>query len=139
MANELYYHVGYIVSNLEAAMEELTASIGVAWQTPRDRAAGDRRWRMVYSGGPLPWVELVEGQPGTPWYCPDGAQIHHLGRFVYDLDAGIREAEGAGGRIEVDGRAISGRWVYLRLPHSGGLLELVEADDERRRQVLSAV
>jgi hypothetical protein len=127
-----YFHVCYVVPDLEAAMDELTRTIGTEWKEPRDRESGDMRWRLVYSEGAPPFVELVEGQPGTPWYAPDGPYLHHIGRFTYDLDEGIREFEAVGGHIEVDGREISGRWAYFRIPKSGALIELIEADDEAR-------
>jgi hypothetical protein len=127
-----YFHVCYIVPELEEAMDELTRSTGVEWQAPRDRASGDMRWRLVYSVGPPPFIELVEGEPGTPWHTAEG-QLHHIGRFTYDLDEGIREFEAVGGTIEVDGREITGRWAYFRIPTSGALIELIEADDDMRR------
>jgi predicted enzyme related to lactoylglutathione lyase len=127
-----YFHVAYVVPDLDAAMRELTAATGVSWQQPRDRVSGELRWRLVYTVEGPPFVELVEGRPGTPWHAPEGPQIHHIGRFTYDLDAGIREIEAAGGSIETDGRAISGRWVYMRVPSSGALIELIEADDDER-------
>jgi hypothetical protein len=138
--DEAYFHVGYVVPDLEAAMAELTTAMGVPWQEVRDRSSpyDDRlRWRMAYTSGPLPWIELVEGQTGTPWHSPRGPMLHHVGAFTYDLDAGIRRFEAAGGRIEVDGRGISGRWAYFRIPASGALIELIEADDQTRREPLA--
>jgi hypothetical protein len=127
--DELYFHVCYVVPELEPAMAELTRTVGVSWQDVRDRSSldGGMRWRLVYTRGPLPWIELVEGQPGTPWHSPDGPRLHHFGGFTHE----------AGGRIEVDGREISGRWAYFRLPTSGALIELIEADDADRRERLA--
>ena len=129
--SELYFHVCYVVPDLEAAMAELTQTVGVRWQEPRDRASGDMRWRLVYSEGPPPFIELVEGAPGSPWHTAAG-RLHHVGRFTYDLDEGIQAFAAAGGEIELDGRGISGRWAYFRVPASGALIELIEADDETR-------
>jgi hypothetical protein len=128
----LYFHVCYVVPDLEAAMEELTRTVGVTWKEPRDRESGDMRWRLVYSDGGPPLIELVEGAPGTPWHTPDGPYLQHIGRFTYDLDEEIRAFEAVGGQIEVDGRDISGRWAYFRVPQTGALIELIEADDEAR-------
>jgi hypothetical protein len=86
------------------------------------------RWRLVYSDGGPPFIELVEGAPGTPWHAPDGPQLHHFGCFTTDLDAGIAEIQNGGGHLETDGREISGRWTYMRTPRSGALIELIEAD-----------
>jgi Glyoxalase/Bleomycin resistance protein/Dioxygenase superfamily len=131
MATEApYFHACCVVANLEQAMEELTAAIGIQWQPTRDRASGDMRWRVVYSVQGPPFIELVEGRPGTPWHAAEDSQLHHIGRFTSDLDAGIAAIEAAGGHVEIDGREISGRWVYMRAPQSGALVELIEADEE---------
>jgi hypothetical protein len=125
---EPYFHVCCVVPDLEAAMEELTGATGVIWQEVRERQSGDMRWRLVYSAGGPPMIELVEGQPGTPWHSPTGPRLHHWGSFTPDLDAAIAQIEHAGGAVEVDGREISGRWTYMRAPRSGALIELIEAD-----------
>jgi hypothetical protein len=117
-------------------MRELSGALGVRWQKTRDRTSGDLRWRVAYTVEGPPFIELVEGQPGTPWYTPEGPHLHHFGRFTEDLDAGIRAVEQAGGRLETDGRKISGRWAYLRAPRSGALIELIEADERTRERFL---
>ena len=85
------------------------------------------RWRMVYSAPGAPFIELVQGEPGSPWHCTQ-AQLHHLGCFTDDLDAGVAQIQRGGGSIETDGRTISGRWAYLRTIRTGALIELIEAD-----------
>jgi hypothetical protein len=124
---EPYFHVCSVVPDLEAAMQELSAATGVSWQAIRDRESADMRWRLVYSAGGPPFIELVEGQLGTPWHTAE-PRLHHWGCFTENLDAGIAQIERAGGRVEVDGRRISGRWTYMRIPLSGALVELIEAD-----------
>jgi hypothetical protein len=138
-AIEPYFHVCCIVPDLELAMTELTEAMGLDWQPVRDRTSGEMRWRLVYSVQGPPFVELVEGAPGTPWDASDGPRLHHFGRFTEDLDAGIGAIEQAGGRIETDGRRISGRWAYVRAPRSGALIELIEADEQGRRRFLDGV
>lgn len=138
---EPFFHVGYLVPDLERAMAEMTATIGIMWGPVKDRASGEMRWRVVYSAGEPPYVELIEGRPGCPWYSPGGAELHHFGRYEVDLDRGIERIADAGGWVEVDGRAISGRWVYMRVPSSGALIELIEAPDggvERLAQLRGA-
>jgi Glyoxalase/Bleomycin resistance protein/Dioxygenase superfamily len=136
---EPYFHVCCVVPNLEQAMEELTRSIGVSWQKTRERESGELRWRLVYSVDGPPFIELVEGAPGTPWETPDGPRLHHFGRFTDDLDAGIAVIEAAGGHVETDGREISGRWAYVRAPRSGALVELIEADEQGRERFFQRV
>jgi hypothetical protein len=134
---EPYFHVCCVVADLEQAMEELTCAMGVRWQGIRDRKSGDMRWRLVYSVEGPPFIELVEGAPGTPWDASDGPRLHHFGRFTHDLEAGIGEIEDAGGSVETDGRTISGRWAYVRAPRSGALIELIEADEAGRERFVT--
>lgn len=134
---EPYFHVCCVVPSLEQAMAELSGAIGVSWKEIRDRSSGEMRWRLVYSVEGPPFIELVEGEPGTPWHTPEGPVLHHIGRFTEDLDAGIEAIERAGGHIETDGREISGRWAYLRTPVSGALIELIEADEQGRQRFLN--
>jgi hypothetical protein len=136
---EPYFHVCSVVPDMEQAMEELGEAMGLHWQTIRDRASGDMRWRVVYSVEGPPFIELVEGQPGTPWHTAEGPRLHHLGRFTDDLDTGIAAIERAGGHIETDGREISGRWAYVRAPRSGALIELIEADEQGRERFFQRV
>jgi hypothetical protein len=136
---EPYFHVCCIVADLDEAMEELSGALGLSWLVTRDRKSGDKRWRVVYSAEGPPFVELVEGSPGTPWHVTDGSRLHHMGRFTDDLEAGIAGLESAGGHVEVDGRDISGRWVYVRLPVSGALVELIEADERGRQEFMARI
>lgn len=133
-----YFHVCCVVPDLESAMTEMSEAIGVSWQSIRDRSSGNMRWRLVYSADGPPFIELVQGEPGTPWHTSVGPVLHHFGRFTEDLDAGIAEIETAGGGIETDGRLISGRWAYLRVPRSGALIELIEADAAAQERFLAS-
>jgi hypothetical protein len=123
-----YFHVGYVVPRLEDAMDEFTNTLGLRWEEPREHASGAQHWRLAYSLEGPPFVELIEGTPGTPWYAT-APRLHHLGRFTYDLDEEIERFTAARARIEVDGREISGRWAYFALASSGVLVEVIEASD----------
>jgi Glyoxalase/Bleomycin resistance protein/Dioxygenase superfamily len=133
-----YFHVCCVVPDLESAMTELSDAIGVSWQSIRDRSSGDLRWRLVYSADGPPFIELVQGEPGTPWHVSAEPALHHFGRFTADLEAGIADIESAGGAVETDGRLISGRWAYLRLPRTGALIELIEADATAQERFLAS-
>lgn len=101
------YHVGIVVPDLEAAMEELGTALGLSWPSPQSRTRTFRgpagcfgaELRFVFSRQGPPYLELIEGVAGTPW--EPGTGIHHIGIWVDDLeDAATRLAE-AGAPIEV--------------------------------------
>jgi hypothetical protein len=96
MNGESYFHVGLIVPKLEPALEELTALLGLAWRdtvdgdVPVRNADGSEqvvRIRFAYSQQ-APYLEVIEGVPGTPWaYSDEGSNLHHLGFFSDDVPA----------------------------------------------------
>lgn len=135
-----YFHVGYVVSDLEEAMERLTLSAGFSWastrtlpttlRTPVGEISTDVR--LTYSVQGPPYLELIEEQPGTVW-GREHRGFHHLGywsgRFADDIDA----LTGAGFEFEVgavDEHGAPARFAYLREPHTGLRIEL---RDEARR------
>ncbi|MFW3169298.1 VOC family protein [Geodermatophilus sp. CPCC 206100] len=144
------YHTGLVVEDLETAMAELTAVLGLTW-TPVE----DRELPVVTPDGPLTvrlrWVysrrgpcrlELLEPVPGTVWERPvqpsSGAGgAHHVGVWAEDLAAASDELVAAGyPRVLTfdDGSGGAARFVYHRLP-TGPLVELVDA---ARRPALEA-
>jgi len=125
-----FFHVGYVVADLEAAMAEFGGVPGVSWQAVVQRPA----WRRVFSSGTPPLIELIEGEPGTPWDPALGTGLHHVGKLTYDLNASIAELTAAGLEIAIDGREISGPWAYFALPRTSTLFEVAEADDTTRRE-----
>ena len=91
------FHIGIIVPNMEAGMEEISSRFGVTWPRPPGAAevlartkegTGPLSSRFVYSAEGPPWFELIEAVPGTVW-AAQASNIHHIGAFVDDMDAEI--------------------------------------------------
>jgi hypothetical protein len=134
------FHVGYVVPDLGAAMERLSACTGLRWAAPRmlpltlRTPAGEIsvQLSLTYSVQGPPHLELIAEQPGTVWGS-EHCGLHHLGywssRFTEDVDALTR----AGFEFEagaVDEHGTLTRFAYLREPHTGLRVEL---RDEARR------
>jgi Glyoxalase/Bleomycin resistance protein/Dioxygenase superfamily len=134
------FHVGYVVPDLGAAMQRLTASAGLRWAATRTlpvtlrTPAGEIsvELSLTYSVQGPPHLELIAAQPGTIWGS-EHCGLHHLGywssRFAGDIDALTR----AGFEFEagaVDEQGTLTRFAYLREPHTGLRVEL---RDEARR------
>jgi hypothetical protein len=146
-----YFHVGYVVPDLDEAMRRLTASAGLRWAAPRrlpvtirtpagessrslrsEPADAVTQLDLTYSVQGPPHVELIAVQPGTVWGS-EHCGLHHLGywtgRFADDIDALTR----AGFELEagaVDEHGALARFAYLREPYTGLRVEL--RDDARR-------
>lgn len=89
-------HVGIIVPDVDAAMETLTAQLGVEWVgvfepllAVHDDEHGRRDIKMkIAVTVQRPFLELIQAVPDTPWVTENGGLfMHHLGYFVDDLAA----------------------------------------------------
>ena len=128
-------HVAHSVENLESAMQQLGDSLGLTWATVQEWemtiAVSDEvistPIRFTYSRNSPPFVELIEGRPGTIWAPHDG--LHHLGVWSDDLSGDGLQLKRSGFTQEAAGVARSGRspsaFSYHRSPH-GMRLELVD-------------
>ena len=105
------YHVGIIVPDMEAAMEELGRRFGCGWRDPstatvrvRDEG-GDRILtpRVTFCDQSTPIaLELIEALPGTLWDVGESSQLHHFGLYVESVQAAIDEL-GPGMTVEMAG------------------------------------
>lgn len=127
------YHVGIVVEDLDAALDELGRLFGHEWgpevdvEQPVQLPDGDRtiRFRFRYSRTE-PRIEVIQAQPGSPWVPVPGAAGHHLGFWSDDVDADGAELEAGGYAFEAAGADEDGmrRWAYHG--HLSGLrIELV--------------
>lgn len=105
-----HFHVGIVVSDLEAARRHLTELLGVGW-TPIDESpcpvdAGDRRrlvpLRATYSTS-APYLELIEEVPGTVWVTNEYSNLHHLGFWSTDLVGDVARFEASGCPLSMAG------------------------------------
>lgn len=125
------HHVGIIVTDLEAAMAEMTALFGIEWTAPQDRPDRDGTLRVAFSTS-TPRIELIQGNPGGVWDTDAGPRIDHL---AFWTDTAATEAVGVenGATKEAGGQAAwGGKWAYLRLPATGARVELCDAAGQER-------
>lgn len=138
-----FYHVGIRVPNLDAAMAELTAAMGVTWAPPMERE--NAAWmpgvghvqlqvRYTYScEGPV-HLELVQGEVGSIWNGDDRRGLHHLGVWTDDVAGMTETLIAAGGTLEIAGDSPEngyGRFTYVRTPQ-GILIEPVSREVQPR-------
>ena len=97
-----YFQVGFVVPDLEAAMEELGAALGADMVAPQERDVGLGTLRISFALTPPPYIELIQGPSGSLWDATDGARMHHLGYWSEDMDADSARLEAAGVPLELD-------------------------------------
>jgi len=81
-----FFHVTFIVPDLDAAMEEFRVALGIEWRAPTDAVVPllgpggvvEAEVYSVYSDGGPPAIELVQSVPGTPLAGDGGVSFHHL-------------------------------------------------------------
>lgn len=102
------YHLGMVVPDLHQAMDELSSTLGLSWPLPQSRTRRfrgptgtfDADLRFVYSRQGPPYLELIEGIPGTPWDTTPG-RLHHVGIWVDHLEQAARQLVETGAPIEL--------------------------------------
>lgn len=137
MSHDLF-HTGIRVPSLDAAMEELGSALMVTWAEPQVVAAqpvwtpedGSRevRLRFTYSAEGPHHVELLEGEPGSPWCGDDAPGAHHVGRWVDDVVGDTGRLVAQGWRLAIAHRSPDeglGWFAYVESP-TGVLVELVD-------------
>jgi len=130
------FHIGVRVRDLDAAMADLSASLGITWAAVVEREQS--LWtpsegsytvtlRFTYSCEGPQHVELLQGPAGSPWDGADLPGVHHIGVWTDDVAAETERLVAAGWTLELAGRSPEegyGPMTYVRSP-SGFLLEPV--------------
>ena len=100
---DIHFQVGFVVPDLEAAMEEFAAMLGAEMIGPQERDLGSTGvLRIAFARTPRPYLELIEGPPGSIWDSTDGPRMHHLAYWSDDMDADSTRLEAAGLKREID-------------------------------------
>ncbi len=127
------YHVGIVLSDLDAGKAQLSELFGYVWAadirgvvTVRfGSTSADIDLRLVYSVS-TPRLELVQRVPGTVWEPAAGSGVHHIGYWSDDVAADAAKLESSGLAHEASGVGPGGQamWAYHR-GSSGPRIELV--------------
>lgn len=102
------YHVGVVVPDVLAAMEQYSQALGFRWSPVGDTtldvlvdgAVRHARIAATYSLEGPPYLELVEERSGGVW-ATEALGLQHVGLWTDDLDGSISRLEAAGfpGRV----------------------------------------
>lgn len=102
------YHVGVVVPDARAAMQQYTDALGFSWtelglstlDVVVDGQPREARIAATYSREGPPYLEIVEEVSGGVW-APDALALNHVGMWTDDLAGSVRRLEAAGlpGRV----------------------------------------
>lgn len=121
-----FYHVCFAVPDLEQAMRDFQRSTGVEWSAPVSDRLGAWDYRIVFTSGGAPFIELIEGAPGSPWHTEDGARFDHIGFWSSDIREGSRRLEREGFPVDFSGCPHGRPFAYHRMDSIGARVELVD-------------
>jgi catechol 2,3-dioxygenase-like lactoylglutathione lyase family enzyme len=132
-----FFQVAIVVSDLDAAKDDLTRSVGLTWGETRESELGPWQYRLAFSLEGPPHIELIEAPEGSFWNPdPTGAmRIDHLQWWSSDIEADTARLEADGATIDVDGLAFDPPhpFRYFRLPN-GLRIELIYDPDGSGRE-----
>lgn len=99
------FHIGIIVADMNRGIEDISRRFGCKFPEPRMANVSVRHRGVVsqvgvkfaYSRQGPPYIELIEGVPGTVWEAASsGSRIHHLGVFCDNIEDEIAKLEREG-------------------------------------------
>lgn len=147
MSERPYFHLAYLVQNLEAAIPRFEKALGVEFLEPivakadfyeRGRENRPLELKLTYSKQSSgPWVELMEAQgDGIYGLNHGGERMHHVGVWESDCEARVEEMKAQGfdllaAQYTPEGKIIVAYFAPEDL--HGSILELV---DESRREMM---
>lgn len=130
------YHIGVRVPDIQIAMSEMGADLGITWCSLQEReqdvwtpstGAIKVPLRFTYSAEGPQHLELLEGASGSIWDGRINPGIHHTGVWVDDVAGETRALLAKGWTLAAAGRAPEdgfGAFTYV-VPPSGLIVELV--------------
>ncbi len=130
------FHIGVRVPDIQIAMSEMGADLGVTWCSLQEReqdiwtpstGAIKVPLRFTYSVEGPQHIELLEGASGSFWDGRVVPGIHHTGVWVDDVAGETRSLLAKGWALAASGRAPEdgfGAISYVS-PPSGLIVELV--------------
>ncbi|MGI5473189.1 VOC family protein [Streptomyces sp. CA-132043] len=122
-----FYHVCFVVPDIEQAMQDFRRSAGVEWSGPVSDRMGEWDYRIVFSKGGPPFIELITGPAGSPWDASQGARFDHVGFWSSNVGESSRRSEKEGMPVDFSGCPYGRPFAYHRVDSIGARIEFVDA------------
>lgn len=90
-----FFHVGFLVNDLDKAMETFGSVFGVTWTVPdigtvaaweKETGNFDLGLKVAYSKQGPPYVELLQSQDSGLYAASQGEGFHHVGLWEPDCE-----------------------------------------------------
>lgn len=121
-----FYHLGFVVQDIDRAISDLTRALGLSWNRALNRRLGDWEYRIVFSVEGPPFFEVIQGPQGSPWDATDGSRFDHIGYWSNDLGTDKHRLARRRAPVEFDASPYGRPLTYHRLDSLGMRLELVD-------------
>ncbi|MFE6159657.1 VOC family protein [Streptomyces sp. NPDC056486] len=128
----MFYHVCFVVPDIEQAMSDLTESVGAQWSGVLEDSLGEWDYRLAFTRGGPPYIELVQGPPGSPWDSTLGARCHHLGYWTEDVTRSAARLSDAGFTQEFSACPFGRPYTYQKVRSLGIDLEMMDISRQRK-------
>jgi Glyoxalase/Bleomycin resistance protein/Dioxygenase superfamily len=138
-----FFHVGIRVPDIDKAMVEIGAQMGVTWASVQDRPMNvwmpgegmvTLQLALTYScEGPV-HLELLQGPKGSIWDGNDAPGAHHFGVWTDDVKGDTDKALAEGWTLELAAASPEdgyGRFTYVKSP-TGTIVEPVFSGAKER-------
>ena len=123
----IFYHVCFVVPDLEGAMDDLTRTVGTQWAPATADTVGDWEYRMTFSRTGPPYIELIDGPAGSPWDSTLGPRCDHIGYWARSVTDGARRLTAEGFPAEFSACPFGRPYTYHRVGSLGVRVELMDA------------
>lgn len=127
-----FYHVCFVVPDIERAMADLTGTVGVEWGEVRDDELGGWAYRMAFSRTGPPHFELIQGPAGSPWDSTLGARCDHVAFWTRSVDESAERVTEAGFPADFSGCPFGRPYTYHPIPSLGTRVELMDVSRQER-------
>ncbi len=126
------FHIGVIVADMNRGMADIARRFGVEFPDPREANVRVRyrgvesqvAVKFAYSMQGPPYIELIEGVPGTVWEASTGSRIHHLGVFCNNIEDEIAKLESEGYTYEAASLGADGSMQGAQYINNDSLVRL---------------
>lgn len=122
----MFYHVCFVVPDIELAMEDLARTAGVEWSGIREDAIGKWDYRMAFSRTGPPYFELIQGPAGSPWDSTLGARCDHVGFWTRSVEESAQRLTDEGFPSDFSGCPYGRPYSYHPVESLGVRLEMMD-------------
>lgn len=122
-----YYHVSFAVADIDQARSDLGPPLRVTWSDVASTEAAGWPIRVCYSLEGPPYLELIEGQPGSPWDATEGTRFDHLGFWSTNIESDARRLARWGCTVE----SSTAKFAFVRGSQTSVRIELVTEQVQR--------